>query len=166
MSKTAVLSLLIVPLAGLGIVGSAALAANRSTDVVTPVPAQSAQVVQPTVDAPQVKEAPDTEVPDAIEQKSNTNILISAQTATKNAEAKLGKTATSVHLEDQDGTQVYNVVIGDKEVKVSAQNGSILTIETSDNGKEGADAKVGPTSTTEHNDNRSTSDGDGEVAGQ
>lgn len=69
------------------------------------------------------------------EQSSlQTKAKITADQAKQVSEAKLGGIATSVRLGDENGSIVYEVVVGSQEVKVSAIDGSILKIEQS--GKE------------------------------
>ena len=107
MKNKSLLALLAIPLAGLGIVGSVAFA---QSNVPTSQPTQTETVNQREVDS-------DTEIPDAQEQQMlQAKATITADQAKQVAETKLGGTATSIQLEDEDGTVVYNVVIGDQEV--------------------------------------------------
>lgn len=50
--------------------------------------------------------------------------------AIKAAEAKVGGTVTSIDLESEDGSLVYEVIIGGNEVVVDAGNGVVLQVET------------------------------------
>lgn len=54
---------------------------------------------------------------------------ITPQQAQQAAEAAQGGQASSVTLEDEDGSLVYAVVIGQQEVKVDAGNGRVLYVE-------------------------------------
>lgn len=54
---------------------------------------------------------------------------ITPQQAQQAAEAAQGGQASSVKLENEDGSLVYAVVIGQKEVKVDAGNGRVLYTE-------------------------------------
>lgn len=62
---------------------------------------------------------------------------ITADQAKKAAEAKIGSAASSVELGSENGSLVYEVKIGNQEVKVDAGNGSILKVEQADNEKKG-----------------------------
>jgi len=55
---------------------------------------------------------------------------ISAEQAKQVAEAEVGGTVTSSHLESENGIVVYEVKIGDQEVKVDANDGSVLKVES------------------------------------
>ena len=54
---------------------------------------------------------------------------ITPQQAAQTAEAKQGGTASSVQLEQENGSVVYAVVIGKTEVTVDASNGQVLSTE-------------------------------------
>lgn len=60
---------------------------------------------------------------------------ITADEAKLAAEAQLGGSADSVKLENENGTTVYEVRIGDKEVKIDANDGSVLKVEQGDSDK-------------------------------
>ena len=62
---------------------------------------------------------------------------ITVDQAKRVAEAKIGGTASDVELDNENGSLVYEVTIGNQEVKVDAGNGSILKVEQDDNEKEG-----------------------------
>ncbi|OGC88893.1 hypothetical protein A2419_02600 [Candidatus Adlerbacteria bacterium RIFOXYC1_FULL_48_26] len=155
MKNKSLLALLAIPLAGLGIVGSVAFA---QSNVPTSQPTQTETVNQREVDS-------DTEIPDAQEQQMlQAKATITADQAKQVAETKLGGTATSIQLEDEDGTVVYNVVIGDQEVKVNAADGTITKIESADTENDSDDTKQMTTGHgNEPNDGASVSDGDGET---
>ena len=57
---------------------------------------------------------------------------ITADDAKKAATAELPGKVTEVELENENGALVYEVEIGDKEVKVDAGNGDILHTESDD----------------------------------
>lgn len=61
---------------------------------------------------------------------------ITADQAKQIAETKVGGAASSVELDNENGTLVYEVKIGTQEVKVDAGNGTVLQIENDDNEKE------------------------------
>lgn len=54
---------------------------------------------------------------------------ITPQQAQQLAEASAGGKASSVELEDEDGTLVYEVAIGQKEVVIDAMDGRVLYTE-------------------------------------
>lgn len=152
MKKAALMAIVAIPLAGIGIAGTAALAAGATP---TQMPSEvktsvqfAAQEIQDGL--PEGKDT-DKEIPDAEEQRQlQAQARITPEQAKQVAEKRIGGTAAGVELEDEDGVVVYNVAIGNQEVKVSASDGSIVRIETED----GAD---------ESNDGSSISDGDGET---
>ena len=61
---------------------------------------------------------------------------ITADEAEQVAEAKVGGTASKVELGNENGTLIYEVEIGNQEVKVDAGNGSVLQVENDNNEKE------------------------------
>lgn len=156
MKNKSYLALLAIPLAGLGIVGSVALAASNA-----PTSYQSAQ----TAVVNQREADSDNEIPDAQEQQMlQAKATITADQAKQAAQAKLGGTASSVQLEDEDGTVVYNVIIGNQEVKVNAADGTITKIEAADTENESGDTEQMTTGHgNEPNDGATVSDGDGET---
>lgn len=78
-------------------------------------------------------EQPGTEVPDAQEEAQLRALAkITPQQASQAAQAAVPGTVTSVKLEDEDGSLVYAVVIGQTEVKVDAGNGKVLHQEAAD----------------------------------
>lgn len=78
-----------------------------------------------------------TEVPDAQEEAQLRSLAkITPQQASQAAQAAVPGTVTSVKLEDEDGSLVYAVVIGQTEVKVDAGNGQVLHQEAADTGNE------------------------------
>lgn len=54
---------------------------------------------------------------------------VGSDQAKQTAEKAAGGTATAVELEDEDGVSVYNVQVGDKELKIDAGNGNVLKTE-------------------------------------
>ncbi len=65
---------------------------------------------------------------------------ITPQQAQQAAEVAQGGKASNVKLENENGSVVYAVVIGNTEVKVDAGNGRVLYTESNqENGKEGAE---------------------------
>lgn len=168
MKKTSLLALLAIPLAGVGIVGSAALAAGAIPTQIAPQVATSVQSASQEIQdgLPDANEEKDTdkEIPDAQEQQMlQSQAKITADQAKQAAEAKVNGTATSVELEDEDGSVVYSVIIGTQEVKVSATDGSIVKIETEDGEHESAGERMTTGHGNEPNDGSSVSDGDGET---
>lgn len=72
-------------------------------------------------------EQPGAEVPDAQEDAQYAKLAkISADQARQSAQAVVPGTVTSVKLDDEDGSLVYEVVIGKIEVLVDAGNGKVL----------------------------------------
>lgn len=81
-----------------------------------------------------------TEVPDAQEEAQLQALAkITPQQASQAAQAAVPGTVTSVKLEDEDGSLVYAVVIGQTEVKVDAGNGRVLHQEAADNENGGSE---------------------------
>lgn len=168
MKKTSLLALLAIPLAGVGIVGSAALAAEATPTQITPLVATSVQSTAQEIQngLPDGKEQNDNdrEIPDAQEQQQlQSQAKITADQAKQAAEAKVSGKASGVQLEDEDGTVVYNVIVGNQEVKVNASDGSIVKIETEDGKHESAGERMTTGHGNEPNDGSSVSNGDGEV---
>lgn len=127
MKNRKLLALLAIPLAGLGIVGSAVLAANKAEPTVANTSVGAQQNVQ---------DRQDSKLPEAEEsQQLLAKAKITADQAKKIAEAKVGGTATDATLGDEDGTVVYEVTISGQDVKVNALDGSILRVEKSDGEK-------------------------------
>lgn len=78
-------------------------------------------------------EQPGTEVSDAQEEAQlRTLAKITPQQASQAAQAAVPGTVGSVKLEDEDGSLVYAVVIGQSEVLVDAGNGQVLHQEAAD----------------------------------
>src|SRR5665811_724245 len=69
---------------------------------------------------------------------SNAAVTISSDQAKAIAEKAVGGTATAVEQDDEDGGGVYDVQVGNKEVKVDATSGQVLKTED-----EGADDQKG-----------------------
>ncbi len=77
-----------------------------------------------------------TEVDEATEAKRLASLAkISEANAKTAAEKSAGGKATSVKLENENGNIVYEVIVGNKEVKVDAGNGAVLHTETADSGE-------------------------------
>ncbi len=154
----------IVPLAALAIValGGATFGFNQMSPTVVHAQSQAAQVSQVPA-GQQVAERADTgtEVADKNEQKptytSSIRIPDTGQETDDGTEAKklasvakiseaqaraaaeksAGGSASSVKLEDENGSVVYAVTVGTKEVKVDAGNGNVLATETAEAGDSG-----------------------------
>jgi hypothetical protein len=60
---------------------------------------------------------------------------ISEAQAKAAAEKSAGGTASSVKLEEENGSVVYAVTVGSQEIKVDAGNGAILHTEAADSGE-------------------------------
>ena len=76
------------------------------------------------------------------ESKALTGLAgITADQAKQAAEAKVGGTATDIELGSENGTLVYEVKIGNQEIKVDAGDGSILLVEQDDNEQEGIESE-------------------------
>lgn len=67
---------------------------------------------------------------------------ISATQAKQAAETSVGGTASSVKLENENGSLLYAVVIGNQEVKVDAGNGKVLYTENPNQENEGSEASL------------------------
>ncbi|BDP44623.1 hypothetical protein DAETH_45920 (plasmid) [Deinococcus aetherius] len=84
-----------------------------------------------------------TEVPDAQKEAQYRSLAkITPAQAQQAAQAAVPGTVTSVKLEDQDGSLVYAVVIGQTEVAVDAGNGQVLRQEAAGQ-DQGADQEMG-----------------------
>jgi len=57
---------------------------------------------------------------------------ISADEAKQIAETEIGSTASKLELGNENGTLVYEVTIGNQEVKIDAGDGSVLQVENND----------------------------------
>lgn len=83
---------------------------------------------------------------DAEEQQEDAKLQydakISATQAKQAAETSVGGTASSVKLEDENGSLVYAVVIGNQEVKVDAGNGKVLYTENPNQENESNEASL------------------------
>lgn len=113
MKNKSLLALLAIPLVGLGIVGSATLAANRAQPTVSDTPA--------TVETQKSSQTAAT-------------ATITADEAKKIAEAKFGGTTSSVSVDDDqvNGHLAYEVKINGQEVKIDGQSGAIVSNEKDD----------------------------------
>lgn len=83
------------------------------------------------------EEKGDRETNDDINDRQEAALLqslakISPQQAQQAAETAQGGKASSVKLENENGSLVYAVKIGQKEIKVDAGNGQVLYIENDD----------------------------------
>ncbi len=128
-----------LPLVALGIIGGTAFASTGSTTQTASAQTPAAQVATTVVahadtTADTEKVDTDKEVPDAQEQQMlAVNANITTEQASKNAIAKIGGgTVSSIKLSDEDNNLVYEVVVGAKEVKVSATDGRILEVDAHD----------------------------------
>lgn len=99
-----------------------------------------------SIQLPQGKEG--AEVPDAQEQAQVQALArITAEQAKQAALAAVPGTVTSVKLGDENGSLVYEVIIGNTEVKVDAGNGKVLHQEAADN-EQGGENEGGETGET------------------
>lgn len=168
MKKKSLLAILLIPLAGIGIAGGAALASPSAQAQLTPNSATTAQSVvtdiQESLPDESEQNDADQEIPDAKEQQQlQAQAKITADEATVAAEAAVHGTATSVQLEDEDGIAVYAVSIGNQEVAVNAIDGSIVHVEAKDDEHSASGTNVTTGHGNEPNDGASSSDGDGET---
>lgn len=73
------------------------------------------------------------ELDDAVEAAQYAGLAtITADEAKQIAEARVGGAASDVQLGDENGTLIYEVLIGGQEVKVDAGNGAVLAVEADD----------------------------------
>lgn len=86
---------------------------------------------------------------------------ITAQAAQRSAEAAQGGRASSVQLENDNGSLVYAVVVGQTEVKVDAGDGRILYTESAQEGGEEESEGNHPKGSIRLS--AATGDGDGET---
>ena len=124
------LGMLVVPLLSLGIVGGIVSASSNATAPVSQPSAIHAAVVTQSI---QKDDQKDGEMSDAQEQQAlQAKATISAAEARKAAEAKVGGTASSATLSDENNTLVYEVVVATQQIKVSAKDGSVLEVDVND----------------------------------
>lgn len=84
----------------------------------------------------------DTTASEAAEAEQYAGLAkITEAEAIKAAEAKVGGSATKAELGNENGSLIYEVHIGNQEVKVDAGNGNVLAVENDDN--EGPEADEG-----------------------
>lgn len=131
-----VLSLLGVVAVVLAVLGATAAADARATSA----PAAEAALApssQETSGEPDLSESEDGEADDA--PVSLPTGGISADQATAAALAAFpGTSAVSVDLDDENGTIVYSVELGDgREVKVDAADGTVIASESADKDEQG-----------------------------
>ncbi len=130
MKNRNIIGLVGLPIVALAIIGGTAFAA-QSTASAVPLAQVKTQTATPTT------ETKDTEVSDAQEQVTLANkATVTPEEAGKAAVAKLGGgVVTKATLSDENNELVYEVVIGNQEVKVSATNGKVLEVDVNDGEK-------------------------------
>ncbi|GAA5533002.1 PepSY domain-containing protein [Deinococcus aluminii] len=90
-----------------------------------------------------------TELPEAQEEAQLRGLArITPQQASQAAQTVLPGTVSSVKLENENGSLVYAVVIGQTEVKVDAGNGRVLHQEQAGQNEQGGDQEGGQDSET------------------
>ncbi len=122
--------MLAVPLLSLGIVGGVVYASSNTTVPVSQPSLLHTAVVTHAVPKDDQK---DVEMSDAQEQQTlQAKATISAAQARAAGEAKVGGTASSATLSDENNTLVYEVVVGTQQIKVSAKDGTVLEVDVND----------------------------------
>jgi uncharacterized membrane protein YkoI len=120
MKNKFIIALFATLLGGAGIVGSVVHAQNKTQPVAA-------------VNQDQTADPADGNQSEADESKAlQSQATITADQAKQIAETKTGGKATDATLGDENGTVVYEVTVGDQDVKVNAKDGSIVKIEKSD----------------------------------
>ncbi len=129
--------MLAVPLMSLGIVSGVVYASNIPTST-----QPSTTHATGATHTEQKDNDKDNEMSDAQEQQTlQAKATISATQARKAAEAKVGGTATSAELSDENNTLVYEIVVGAQQIKVSAKDGSVLEVDVNDPEESGQEAE-------------------------
>ena len=99
-------------------------------------------VMQQSQKAIQIAEAGETN--DDEQEKSESQLQnlakITPQQAKQAAETAVGGTATKVKLENENGSLIYAVEIGSKELTIDAGNGKVLSSENLGQGDKAEDA--------------------------
>ena len=124
-------------MSGVVIGGMVGMSHVLATDSNTSSQQESADEPENNSDKPDftssVRVSDTSEVDEATEVKQLRSVVkISEAQAKAAAEKNAGGVASSVKLENENGNVLYAVVVGDKEFKVDAGNGSILQVEAVD----------------------------------
>ncbi len=139
MNKKVISMLALGLLLGGGAVGAYQVAAQNNNAINTPVVTQGQELQNVTNgnNAALNENENDNEMNDEAENQALAGqASISADQAKQAAEAQVGGTASSVQLDSENGLLVYEVKIGNQEVKVDAGDGSVLKVEKGDNGQD------------------------------
>jgi uncharacterized membrane protein YkoI len=145
MNKKTIGMLALGLLLGGGSIGAYQVAAQNNNAAQTPTTVQQQEVQEPsykgsiTVDETKYEGKSEQDESKALAGLAK----ITADQAKQAAEAQVGGTTSSVELDNENGSLVYEVKIGNQEVKVDAGNGSVLKIEQDDNEKGGDVEKDG-----------------------
>jgi uncharacterized membrane protein YkoI len=141
MNKKIISMLALGLLLGGGSIGAYQVMAQNNNATQTPATVQQQDVQDPSYHGSITVD--ETKYDGKSEQDESKDLVglakITADQAKQAAEAKVGGAASSVELGSENGSLVYEVKIGDQEVKVDADNGAILKIEQDDNEKDGID---------------------------
>ncbi len=131
--KKQVLFVCVVALATVLAIGAASMAAAQGSDPAGANDQDPKYHSSITVDERQVAGSSEEAEAKALAPLAK----ISESEAKAAAEAAAGGTASETELGNENGALVFEVQVGDKEVKVDAGNGKVLRIEK-DDGEEGA----------------------------
>ena len=130
-------------LLGGGAIGAFQVMAQNNNTTKTPTTSQQQEVQDPSYKSSIAVD--ETKYEGKREQDESKALAgqakITADQAKQAAEAQVSGTASSVELDNENGSLVYEVKIGNQELKVDAGNGSILKIEQDDNEKEGIESE-------------------------
>lgn len=131
--KNSVKAVLTIGLLSAIATGGLAMAANAQRQTPTATATSVARIAQmlnrEANEGPELGDSVDS-AKEAREQAQYQSLAkITPQQAQQAAEAAQGGQASSVKLENEDGSLVYAVVIGQQEVKVDAGNGQVLYTE-------------------------------------
>ncbi len=130
--KTSTKAILVATLVGLVGIGSLAKAA-RAIPIQANQPSAIEVVDRETSEARETGESKDDQMDATQSAKLRALAKITPQQAQQAAEAAVTGKATSVNLENENGSLVYSVAIAQKEVKVDAGNGRVLYTDSLNN---------------------------------
>ncbi|NUN67045.1 peptidase (plasmid) [Pseudanabaena biceps] len=130
--KTSTKAILVATLVGLVGIGGLAKAA-RAIPMQSAKPAAIEVADRETSESRETGEAKDDQMDATQSAKLRALAKITPQQAQQAAEVAVAGKATSVKLENENGSLVYSVAIAQKEVIVDAGNGRVLSTESLNN---------------------------------
>jgi len=130
--KTSTKAILVATLVGLVGIGGLAKTA-RAIPIQATQPSAIEVANRETSEARETGESKDDQMDATQSAKLRALAKITPQQAQQAAEAAVTGKATSVNLENENGSLVYSVAIAQKEVKVDAGNGRVLYTDSLNN---------------------------------